>query len=304
MTLPEGYSVRPATESDLDAMVEVANAYDVEDLGLPDTAREHLADSWRETGFEAELDTWLVHGPDVALAAFGLVEPTPSDVLESFGRVHPGHRGLGLGAFLVGAMEVRAAARRSVRLHNHVTATDPAARALLERGGYQLVRFFWHMEGQLHEADAVPPTVPDGFTLRPAGQADERPAWLAIDEAFVDHWSWASEPFDEWIDFTRSAGERILVAVEGPEVAGAITFRTMGDVGWVGELGVRRRWRGRGLGEALLRRAFDELRTLGARSVRLNVDADNRTGATRLYERAGMHVRREWLVYEKRFEAG
>jgi mycothiol synthase len=285
-------------------MLEIVNAYDLEDLGEPDTTRQHLADSWRVAGFDAEGDTWLVHGPGAVPAAFGLVEPTSSDVLESFGRVHPEQRGLGLGAFLAASMEARAAQRGAVRLHNAATATDAAARALLEGRGYELVRFFWHMEGQLLEADAVPPTVPDGFSLRPAGRADERPAWLAIDEAFVDHWSWVSEPFDEWIAFTRSAGERILVAVEGREVAGAITFRTMDDVGWVGELGVRPRWRGRGLGEGLLRSAFAELRTLGARSVRLNVDADNRTGATRLYERVGMHVRREWLVYEKRFGAG
>jgi hypothetical protein len=36
--------------------------------------------------------------------------------------------------------------------------------------------------------------------------------------------------------------------------------------------------------------------------VRLNLDAENQTGATRLYERAGMTLRREWLVYEKPLE--
>jgi hypothetical protein len=35
------------------------------------------------------------------------------------------------------------------------------------------------------------------------------------------------------------------------------------------------------------------------REARLNVDAQNATGATRLYERVGMRVRREWLMYEK-----
>jgi len=304
VTLPAGYSVRPATGSDLDAMLEIANAYDLKDLGEPDTAREHLADSWRVAGFDAEGDTWLVHGPGAVPAAFGLVEPTSSDVLESFGRVHPRHRGFGLGGFLVTSMEARAAQRGTARLHNAVSATDAAAAAILERRAYELVRHFWHMEGSLQGRSAAPAPVPGGFTIRPAGASDERAAWSAIEEAFIDHWSWASEPFEEWIAFTRSAGERILVAVEGSEVAGAVTLRAMDDVGWVGELAVRRPWRGRGLGEALLRSAFAELRTLGARSVRLNVDADNRTGATRLYERVGMHVRREWLVYEKRFGAG
>jgi mycothiol synthase len=37
----------------------------------------------------------------------------------------------------------------------------------------------------------------------------------------------------------------------------------------------------------------------GVRSVGLGVDAQNPTGATRLYERAGMHVVFEAIVYEK-----
>lgn len=305
MSLPEGYSVRPATEGDLAAMAALADAYDVADLGEPDTAPEHLADTWRVAGFDAERDAWLVVAPDGELAAFGLVEPTPGEVLESFGRVHPQHRGLGLGTFLVASMEARAAERPGpTRLHNAVTATDVAARALLEGRGLELVRFFWHMERELGGSDATASPAPDGLIIRAADEDDERPAWQAIDEAFADDWSWETEPFEEWIAFLQGGGEHLVVAVEGSEVAGAVTFRSMGEMGWIGELGVRPAWRGRGLGLALLRHAFGVLAELGVATARLNVDADNETGATRLYERAGMRVRREWLVYEKRWEAG
>lgn len=303
MSLPEGYRARPASEDDLEQMAAVANAYDLADFGHADTEVEHLRDSWHERGFDAERDTWLVLDPGGAVAAFGLVEPTPGPVLESFGRVHPEHRGRGLGTFLVASMEARAAERPGVeRLYNGLTATDAAARALLEGRGYELVRYFWHMERDLDGAETL--VAPAGFQIRPAEEADERAAWSAIEEAFIDHWSWESEPFEDWIAFLTSAGERILVAVDGPEVAGAVTFRSMTGIGWIGELGVRHSWRGRGLGESLLRHAFAALAELGVGAARLNVDADNKTGATRLYERAGMHVRREWFVYEKRLEAG
>ncbi len=59
-----------------------------------------------------------------------------------------------------------------------------------------------------------------------------------------------------------------------------------------------------GVGEALLRHAFVALTRLGASTARLNVDADDPTGAIRLYERVGMRVRREWIVYEKRLGEG
>jgi hypothetical protein len=38
--------------------------------------------------------------------------------------------------------------------------------------------------------------------------------------------------------------------------------------------------------------------------VGLGVDADSLTGATRLYEKAGMHVVRELATYEKELRAG
>ena len=55
-------------------------------------------------------------------------------------------------------------------------------------------------------------------------------------------------------------------------------------------LGVRRPYRRRGLGEALLRAAFGFLFARGMRRVILHVDSESLTGATRLYQRAGMQV--------------
>ena len=39
-------------------------------------------------------------------------------------------------------------------------------------------------------------------------------------------------------------------------------------------------------------------------TVRLAVDAANPTGATRLYQRAGMHVAAEYVIYEKVLRPG
>jgi hypothetical protein len=39
-------------------------------------------------------------------------------------------------------------------------------------------------------------------------------------------------------------------------------------------------------------------------TIGLSVDAANLTGATRLYERAGMHVSQEYVSYEKELRSG
>lgn len=49
---------------------------------------------------------------------------------------------------------------------------------------------------------------------------------------------------------------------------------------------------------------FGEFFKRGIRNVYLGVDAQSLTGATRLYERAGMHVIRQYNSYEKELRAG
>lgn len=77
--------------------------------------------------------------------------------------------------------------------------------------------------------------------------------------------------------------------MDGDVVAGAAMCIYLDGNGWVDELGVRREWRKRGLGLALLYHAFGEFYRRGTHEVGLGVDAQSLTGATRLYERAGMH---------------
>ena len=76
------------------------------------------------------------------------------------------------------------------------------------------------------------------------------------------------------------------------------------DMGWVSTLGVRRPWRRKGLGLALLQHSFGEFHRRGKCRVGLGVDADSLTGATRLYEKAGMEVHRQYASYEKELRAG
>ncbi|MBD0349195.1 MAG: GNAT family N-acetyltransferase, partial [Thermoleophilia bacterium] len=94
-----------------------------------------------------------------------------------------------------------------------------------------------------------------------------------------------------------------FIAYDGDEIAGFSLCRPREsgdpDMGWVSVLGVRRPWRRRGLALALLRHSFVELHRRGKKRVGLGVDAENTTGALRLYERAGMHVDRRWDTWEK-----
>ena len=145
---------------------------------------------------------------------------------------------------------------------------------------------------------------PDGIRIGPLDLArDAEAVHAAIQEAFADHWGSHPEPFEEWharhverADFDPGLW---AVAHDGEEVAGAVIGRTDAELGagWIPTVAVRRPWRGRGLGGALLRAAFAASFGAGYTNVQLGVDTANTTGATRLYEREGMRVAFVLLAY-------
>ncbi len=65
--------------------------------------------------------------------------------------------------------------------------------------------------------------------------------------------------------------------------------------GWVGQLGVRRAWRRRGLATALLVRSMEAFRAAGLEAATLGVDTENPTGALGIYERVGFRPIRRFV---------
>ncbi len=76
-----------------------------------------------------------------------------------------------------------------------------------------------------------------------------------------------------------------------------------GPPGGVNSLAVAREWRGRGIGLALLQHAFGEFYRRDLRRAGLAVDSQNLTGATRLYQHAGMCKTRGYLNMKKELRA-
>ena len=196
-----------------------------------------------------------------------------------------------------------ATAGREVRLHAHVIGPDRPAHALLEARGFRLARHSWRMDVKLETEPAVPEP-PEGIAVRRfRPEADDRTVHAVVEEAFAEHWGWVPRSFEDWA--AVRLGERLdpslwFMAWDGPEVAGVLLGGVSDGIGWVETLGVRPAWRGRGIGEHLLRLSFGEFHRRGVPDVSLNVDAGNETGATRLYERVGMHVARVYDTYKKR----
>jgi len=146
---------------------------------------------------------------------------------------------------------------------------------------------------------------PDGIEINGIEPPDDvRVTHGIIQAAFADDPLEMSEPFDRWAEeHTTGPGydpTLWLLARDGGVPVGALTASAGDDVGWVDYLAVLGSHRGRGIGSALLRRTFATFAARGLERVRLNVDAENVTGATAVYERVGMRVVNRWDLWERR----
>ncbi|HEX2033712.1 MAG TPA: GNAT family N-acetyltransferase [Chloroflexota bacterium] len=312
LTLPPGYTVRPPAAEDVPAIIELIAAADRHDYGMAD---EYSAQDILDQGTQRESDAWLVRTPAGRAAGYAFVTAGPYGQVEAEIYVHPHDHGRGIGTALVGLSEARAReygagvpAELQVLLIVHASARNEAAARLLTRLGFALVRHTWRMEIELHEAPPAP-AWPPGITVRTAEPGRDEPAvFAAIDESFRDVWGRAPMVFEAWREgWARRPGfdpGLWWLAWEGESLAGVLLAEQEGSLGHVGQLGVRRPWRRRGLGLALLRTAFAEFYRRGTRQVYLAVDARSLTGATRLYERAGMRVALHFARYHKVLRAG
>jgi ribosomal protein S18 acetylase RimI-like enzyme len=164
--------------------------------------------------------------------------------------------------------------------------------------GFEQVRRFYRMriDATSPVIPATAPALPDGVEIVvPRDEDGYRATCLVDNESFLDHWHFTPREYDEWwILMTAEPGYDPeawwLVLVDGEPAAICLNDESRADLGdgYVGVLGVRRQFRGRGLATLLLQHAFVRDRDRGRRGTQLMVDAENWSGAVRLYERVGM----------------
>jgi ribosomal protein S18 acetylase RimI-like enzyme len=178
---------------------------------------------------------------------------------------------------------------------------------LLEGAGYEAVRTVYVMSIELDDPPPAP-VFPEGLSVREfvPGQ-DERAVFDTAEDAFRDHWGRPPGTFGRFLNLTRepSWNPALWHLAEDDEGVQAVCLsKIVAGEGHIDSVGVRRTWRRRGVGLALLHLAFGALYERGVRKIDLSVDAESATGAPRVYGRAGMQVSQSYTVYEKELRAG
>ena len=312
MELPEGYTTREPAREDAEAVTALISACQIADTGASDMSVEEMLDDWHTLDLAEE--AVIVTAPDGQIAAYADVFNRSFVIVSVYGYVHPDYRGVGIGSYLVAWGErwtrdrmPQAQENARVVVQHYINSANEGARRLLEGSGYTPVRGIYVMEAELDEASPLPHW-PADISLRTfVPGKDERVVYEAVEDAFKDLWGRPRNPFERFVRETEKESfdpSLWFLAVEGGEIAGITLCKTLAGEGWVDVVGVRRPWRNRGLGLALLRHAFTEYHRRGTHRVSLSVDAESVTGAPRLYGRAGMRVRESYIIHLKELRPG
>jgi GNAT superfamily N-acetyltransferase len=296
LELPEGYRERRATEADLEAVTQLVATYEEDVIGEALIDAEDVAGDWRRPSFDLSTDCVLVLAGDLLVGHGELFVPDRRAEVN----VHPDHRGIGLGSWLLDWTERRSREAGDPYVRQTVSDRDVAGDALLKAGGYAPFHTAWILEIALRERPAV--QTPDGIVIRdfePGG--DDREVFQVVEDAFSEWPDREPTAFDDWASRSvrRDGFEpwMLPVALDGDEIVGVANLIPYLDSGFVQYLATKASHRHRGIARALLQHAFATFYDRGRQTTGLSTDS--RTGALSLYEKLGMRVTQSYTTYVK-----
>ena len=292
----------------------MVHASDVAAVGEPDFTVEDVREALTAPYTDMSVDSWVVLDAEGVIVGWAYPDNTTGgerEFIEVY--VWPDRGGPALRPLLT-LMLRRAAERGAAFGHDpyQVRAgaipTETPWIEVLTDAGFEFLKQHARMTMSLAGITPEPPAPPPGVTIRPlrAGDpAELREFHAVIEDAFrdsdhraTDFPTWlarveaeTSRSFDEW--FVAEADGRIVGGLQSSDGGGEE------DEGWVRYLGVLGAYRKRGVGEALLRRAFAAYVANGKCRAGLGVDMANPTAAARLYQAVGMRSMYEANIYQR-----
>jgi ribosomal protein S18 acetylase RimI-like enzyme len=270
-----------------------------------------LADEWSSVWAHPDTDSITVWD-GAQQVAFGWLKTQVGQAkdhrINCWGGVRPSHRGRGIGRRLLDwqlrrASEIAAGLDPSLPSRIGLDVADHQVELvdLARRSGFEVVRRF--LEVARPVVQPIGPTAPvAGLQLAPWSPDVDAEVRAAHGDSFVDHWG--SEPrtqeeWRQWYTGHRSFRPDLSLVALDPSTGEVAAFvlcaaypqdwELVPVEAWINSVGTRRSWRGRGVAHWLLSEvlALVAASDTGFERAILGVDADNPTGALRVYRRLG-----------------
>ena len=274
------------------------------DYSAPEYKPQRFVRLWRDQdeSIIAAADIWPPRG-----------QPGEADIPELFVwfALHPEWRGQGIEddilAWAHSERELLSQERgEQLILSSMATSTEQQRHDFLQQHGFKAVRTFYTMEYQipkhLQPQHAAAPqnsgALPDGMSIKTSALTSE--AYAALHNiVWVDHYAYQpltteqaahereSPDYNAELDLSLHNSDDTAIGFCTCMISAEENAQLQRKIGWVHRIGVRREYRGSGLGRVLLRAGVASILAAGMDSVRLGVDTSNATGALELYTSEG-----------------
>ncbi|UYM03380.1 GNAT family N-acetyltransferase [Solicola gregarius] len=300
--LATGVTVRRPRLDDDRRIFALVAAYGNAVVGFPDFTLDEVRDELNEPGFVLETDGWVAHDAAGELVGYATAfcRPGSDQVAVDVISLDVGVARWMLDTTLDRAREMgRASGHERVTVDKGTYRQDTTMRTLLADRGFEPATSFYRMriDGPAVERD---PRLPPGLDLRSAGAAESvrRDAHAVREESFVEHFGTEAQTYDDWTALLQSKARfdwdnlRVAYVDDEPVAMIHVTDQFVEDerCGYVAQIGVVERARGRGIAKALLRKAFADDAARDLDGTILHVDSNNTTPALGLYESVGMRT--------------
>ncbi|HEY0602328.1 MAG TPA: GNAT family N-acetyltransferase [Herpetosiphonaceae bacterium] len=306
-------------QADLPAIVALIDACEAVDQLDRSTSVEELRGEVEAPSVDPRRDLRLWHDQTGRLVGWGqLAIPEHGATIDGrfWMRIHPQARDDTLEPEILAWAEARVREvgqerQQSAQLLTGARSDQTDRLALLSEHGFAPVRYFFTMRRSL-ETPIEPPQVPPGFTIRPFQPGPDDDQWIELGNlAFRDHWNHhdaTSEDLQHELAAPHFRPDlyQLAIAPDGSfaaycqcEIMQEQNERLGRAEGFVLGLGTHPGFRKLGLGRALLLNGLHQLKAAGMNSALISVDAENASGALRLYESVGFQTFETWIMLHK-----
>jgi mycothiol synthase len=303
-----GATIRVFRPSDVEAVVKLQNTCsEADDLRFRHTVQSFELET-ADPAIQLERHSFVADVDGRIVGYVRLYREKGTRLVASLS-VEPAWRGQGIERALLEWLRLAALPFAEPALDVPVRRSQTTYADALQELGFRPVRSWWLMRIDLSRELPLPPFPPD-IDLRPfvAGQ-DEVMLTALVNDVFSDHWGEGMHTVDEIrhdVALPHFAADLLLFAEKDGQPIGYVWSwvdpRRMAMAGdaraYIGDLGVRKAYRGQGLGRALLLRTLHDLQRRGMLAAELGVDGPN-ASAKHLYESVGFREHQELCWYRK-----